>query len=1032
VQITEVNAYGPTGGYLNLPFGGLSYSGSGTSVTCDLYFNNWKVYGTNNAKWYVVWDSLSVYVNGSLMATLSGNNVTSDALGPSWVPIFSGIVQFTGNGQVNYSSSVFGGWRYQVAGTWYSAPVAGLPPIADAPLSGPGVYYSIPPVYGTFTAPFGLAAAGVVVTSSTYGTQMQVSNIAGTPIKTQSGTFVMIPNLPKSINRLNSDYGATFWRYAVPQVQASSTRTFSEIKVPVSAGWHASSSATTNVVSRAGTGSYEVGPTVSPIESQFLLPSYCLGQVSNYEQLIITVIDGVVVASNQEILNTDYAVSMDSVTGSESWSSGAYPVAPYMSHADIRCNYFNSCVCNPHWSIGYYTGPWNLEGAPTTWETYWGFIREQFMSAQGRRNHIVSCPLETSGYTPFLDTYFQSPTGYGMRWIGVSRWQTDTVSPLSSLTPDSSSSPNWSVVSGSCSLAFGGTVTVTPISSVCSFRLALESFDYSPFMYAQICQSILLNWPATNITTAQVYVVSSDGTTQTLLEVSPSDGFTTPAHTYNFPQVLDAKYAGSWGIDNGYGVVSDTGTDYAAGGMSASIMGSPTQAVGFEMELGRQGAYLLFVFTPTSTGTTFQIDYPQFNAATSKLLLQENGQLADVLYANGPAIRLGNHVWYNGSFNDPPSNSGLGYKGTVIDWLADKRGLFLGVTPTGGTPSLTTECTQLYDAFEGQSIGQVDDDSNYFLLPADPLHPNESVYKSALVNSWSEVPPMCGYPTFNRSAATWLPAASLCQSSWSWVQVPRRLTSAATRADLFAPDGVTMLTSLSSLTIDGWYVTESSPIITNTESPNFWIITVAAGNKKWAKVTPWHGWFSLLTVGAPAEVDLACDSNGIVYRCLSDGSQILLLRFNFADVNDMFTAFTPTSSAPTTCNNASIACGPTNKLLIVFDDGTTTWIIRSTNAGQTWSAPMSVAPGTWPEPAIDAISATQFVAISDGANYNCWRMTTSDASFSNVGTICAGSGAKVGLTVRQSVKRELIFEISIAGTVQRYISYNMGVNWNAS
>jgi hypothetical protein len=93
---------------------------------------------------------------------------------------------------------------------------------------------------------------------------------------------------------------------------------------------------------------------------------------------------------------------------------------------------------------------------------------------------------------------------------------------------------------------------------------------------------------------------------------------------------------------------------------------------------------------------------------------------------------------------------------------------------------------------------------------------------------------------------------------------------------------------------------------------------------------------------------------------------------------------------------------------------------------------MSVAPGTWPEPAIDAISATQFVAISDGANYNCWRMTTSDASFSNVGTICAGSGAKVGLTVRQSVKRELIFEISIAGTVQRYISYNMGVNWNAS
>jgi hypothetical protein len=849
VLVKEVNAYGPS--YLNLPFGGLSYSGSGTSCSCDLYFNNWKLYATHDAKWHVFWDSLDVYVNGSLANTFAGNEVVSDALGPSWVPIFAGMVQISGTGPGDGGSAIVsGGWQYKVGSSWYAPPIAGMPPEADAPTSGPGYYLTRPPTPGIFTAPFGLTSGGVVIGSSTYGNQLSISVASGNPSYNKSGTIVLIPNLGKSINRLNPDYGATFWRYAVPQVQGLSTRLFSEVKVPPSTGWNASSSASANVVSRAGAGSYEVSYAPSPIESQFSLPSYCIGSINYSELLVITEIDGVIIASNEEVLNTTYPKTMDSVTGAEDWSSGAYSVAPYMSHADIRCNYFNSCVCHPHWSIGYYTGPWDLESSSTTWEDYWGNIREQFMSAQGRRNHIASCPLETSGFIPFLDTYFQSPTGYGMRWIGVSRWQTDVVNPLGDLTPDSSSYPNWSVPDSSCTLAFGSTITVTPSSSVCSFRLALESFDYSPFMYAQICKYVYLNWPLTNISQVQVYVVSSDGSTQQLLAVNPTDTVTTVNHTYNFPQFTDSKYAGSWAIDNGYGVVSDTGTDFAAGGNSATIMSSPKTVVGFEMGFGRQGAYLLYVVTPTSSSSTFQVNYPKFIAATDKLLLQENGQIANVLYKNGPSIRMGNHIWYLGGWNDPPIVTGLGYKGTVIDWLADKRGLFLGATPLGGTPTLTTECTQLYDAYEGQSIAQVDDNSNYFLLPADTLNPNESTYRSALVNSWSEVPPMAGYPNFTRSQSTWLNTSALCQSSWSWAQVPRRLVSSATRADLYAPDSTTLLSTISSLYIEGWHITESSPIITNNESPNYWIITTVTGKIKWANVTPWHGWFSLLTKGA--------------------------------------------------------------------------------------------------------------------------------------------------------------------------------------
>lgn len=179
-------------------------------------------------------------------------------------------------------------------------------------------------------------------------------------------------------------------------------------------------------------------------------------------------------------------------------------------------------------------------------------------------------------------------------------------------------------------------------------------------------------------------------------------------------------------------------------------------------------------------------------------------------------------------------------------------------------------------------------------------------------------------------------------------------------------------------------------------------------------------------------IDNTHDDNAIVYRSQTDDITIKMTRYNFADVMDTFTVFTA-GGAIAHAKHISIACGSINDLWIVFDDNTTTWITRSTNAGNNWSTPVSIATGTWPKGAVDLASATEFCVIYDGTKYNCWRKTTSDAVFKNVGTIVTAPAGGGGLTIRPSVNPIAIFEITdVSGNVVRYISSNMGVNWTLS
>ena len=162
----------------------------------------------------------------------------------------------------------------------------------------------------------------------------------------------------------------------------------------------------------------------------------------------------------------------------------------------------------------------------------------------------------------------------------------------------------------------------------------------------------------------------------------------------------------------------------------------------------------------------------------------------------------------------------------------------------------------------------------------------------------------------------------------------------------------------------------------------------------------------------------------MIFSARCDTTKINLVRYNFADVDDTFTAFTGT------CSHPGISIAANGLLFIFFDDGTTTYLIESTNYGQKWSSPVSIATGTWPKPCVDPLPNAEFVAIYDGANYNCWRMLNGESVFTEVGMIVTAPAGQGGMTVRRSVLGELVFEVSNgSGAVLRLIGTNMGVNW---
>ena len=895
----------------NEPFGGYVSSGhTGTAGTIDCYLNDWKLYARYDSTWHVECSGIDIYVNGSLATSLAGFSLTSSALGPSWVPVFAGLCSITGGGTTT------GGWRWYANGGWHDLPIA-IPTVADAPTSGTGTDGSFHPI--PVTAPFGLAASDALVGTSTWGTQINAFPLpppSGGPdydIQGASGSIILIPNLPKSFPRMAPNHGADLYRFSVPRCYGSSTRGIER----TGPGYFklATFTNTTDIVPASAAVGEEVGDSAGTCEACLSLPTYSI--ITAWRNRTRESGGGTVF--DVETLTTQYPTYVDASAG-----------APYMQHADIRAQYFNSAVCNPHWHFFYTPGGWDVDGSPESWSAYWGVVRQQHLITSTKRNHIVASPLEYSAFTGWLDTY----VGPGFRWAGISRWQTKSTTPLADYTYDSGSSVLWSVDTGSLTFDATGPKS-TPGGSFAGnveFKLRLYSFADGPMQWPALADTITADWVAGNISACTVYLEGRNGERVKLTDVA---GVATRK-----PAGSPTKYCGSWVQDYGADGVVDQGADQDAGGDSTSVYGTATTCFAAQGLADYTAAYLVFVVTPTTASSPVQVKYPrlQYTLSAARAQYVESGQDQIIVHPSGPGVRFGDWVWYSGGWLSSPLVGPGTYKSTVIDILEFGRICLEGVAYDY---NFTTELTALYDSYEGNSVGQVDGSSLGFVLP----NSGETAWRLALVNTVAEVPPMCSFPRGVRDASDWSEsAASFAQAAYVWDQGKTVTVATNVAGHIFDPSDVQWTTSGSG--VSGWAVAEHTHALTESES-GFKAKNNATQRAK--DLRPWHGWFEVCAADQQRRNPTnAATWMGFYHRATvvdSGGIESRRVRYPVPKAGPTFDV-TVQVTTDATDKHPQVNYDPyRDRVTLVWGRGDDTYYSETYDEGKTWSTPVSMITG---------------------------------------------------------------------------------------
>jgi hypothetical protein len=911
------------------PFGGLTVTVPGSSSAevrvlltgVTLYS---KFFGS---LWRLVIDNVKVYCNGTLYIDQGSIDVTSEGTGPNYVPLLGvplslngscgagtaglpGTMPDTYDYESSMSATATGGWRFQdMGGVWIELPVA-LPAVG-APSAG--------------SCPFGLSLGGIVSAGATWNATVtsyarsrahrsyveeqsaSYDVYTGRPLtyigsgpsqclqpggsfgparrdvykvesesESKGGWVRLVPNLEKSIRRMQPGYRALWFRGPMPYARASRGRSCTD------AGVSSSASDAPELMPAQSQILSCVGDAAHPIEDTLGYASYAPCSVSasesfarSHPEVILTgpcvcPPDGYPPAEDESggyrcvlVWPAKPADVSQSESAGYSFPATVGPVASYQWHDNKTLRYLGHWA-NPHWHYFHWFPPntgategdpgdqeqWPVDGAPIV-NHYWKLIREQWLEQSSlpaperrkTRNSLIASALEDSGHTPFMDAF----CGENLRWLGISRFKVDAIAPPSSIALSAASAPAWTVTGGTPT--FGASIEVAPAGASVSLEYDLGRWTEAPYQFPHGCSHIEIDWASANVQALVVRFVGRDGGG---IMIASAPG------TYALPTGPARYRAGSWAIDNALGYTDDTGTDIGTGGISAATMADPERTAAFGLLTGRTGGKIRFDVVPIDPSQPVAIHYPEFvRPEEHPTVVWESAQCAALIHEDGPGTRWGNFYWFDPmlGFLDPPMTKGLGQRNTIIDWLCYRREYLQGVHALGGTPSLTTELTQLYDFYEGQSISVVDKFSLAFILPRSTT-PTDHTIRAALVNTIAEVPPLACFPYRERGGVNWLPLGDYGQEVWDWGQETRYIVSAGAQPlHLVDPDDT--VHTVVETAPDGWSITSHAVELENDETG--W--KLVRSGREHASVRPWHGWFAALGLDRGTPLDYSVSRN---------------------------------------------------------------------------------------------------------------------------------------------------------------------------
>jgi hypothetical protein len=358
-------------------------------------------------------------------------------------------------------------------------------------------------------------------------------------------------------------------------------------------------------------------------------------------------------------------------------------------------------------------------------------------------------------------------------------------------------------------------------------------------MYPLICDRIEI--PASGFTNVASFSVKLIGIDGSEVELCTASG------THVIPKGANVKYAGSWGIQNSPdpGTIDDLGVDATGDGISGAVMGDPLHCSAFSLLPARSYYRLRYDIVKTNAALTATVPHPIFkrNATTPKMYW-ESGHIQTLLWPNGSALRLGNWTFYDvglGLMNPPVVLANA--KTTIIDALCTIRLIFEARAHNDG---LTTELATIFDTYEGQSVGVVDEFSCAWINPAESDHSTVSSFQWSLINTMAETPPLTCFPnkSFVIGSASWAQTGDYKHEVLEWSQEPRYLIHPTNRMDQEDATGPALITVPATAPL-GWAITTHKVAVDNTETPSWDIVR---GSTKFADATPWHGWYGILDI----------------------------------------------------------------------------------------------------------------------------------------------------------------------------------------
>lgn len=802
-----------------------------------------------------------------------------------------------------------------------------------------GGHVSTTTVYGPYPSSGGDPCTGG--TSQGYADIYKVTN----QYKNQSGTVRLIPNLEKALVRIGTDFRLLTEYNDLPEVRSAGSRTNGEdsdwidsVVYPYIAedgyniitnavNWYETQvmSKPTYVCMSAGISQsnnvsyFTEGTTVFECPPPaFDVPDPCPGAISI----------GISCSFTSPTLTPVNEEETASFVFPSSVSSGG----DAQENNNNEARYLGTWP-NPHWHIGVKFFNWEINSTPIPYQFYWGVIREQFITgadreSASRRNSIVTNICENNAHTPWQFNYFR-----GRYFLGSSRFKILETELPTSKTLSSSDSGEWS--SSDTTLTSGASgITLSAFGATSDVRLKTGSWNYSPYLLPLFAKSITVSWSGTRINTVSIYGVGYDdeevllGTSQTTLPYLVCD---------------QVKYAGSWAIDNGVLLLSDVGTDLDAAGISSTIMADPITSLDFQLGQGTLYKEIKFLITYNGAGTTPVINWPTFNFNTSEpTLLIENSKIQTFLWGNYGVYRYGQWTFWDGtSFNYPPDNTGLSVPFSIIDGIGFDYVALKGTNGSTLETTIETDLATYYTAIEGQTIDDVDSFSNAIIMP---FIENDKTFRTALISSIAEVPPLACFPFKKRNAA-WQNEEDYSQVVYEWVQDKRLLIhnkSAPLKLYNESDDVIGSQTDI----IGNYAIWTYYPNLTGSEG--YWKIKDSDGNEL-AELYPWHG-FTALTPGKVDEFDdldvLHDKRTGEYYICyILDGDVYL----NVYNRSTTLSGYAYKTQITNSGNNSSccIVQHFSSMLMVAYiEDGSVCYYKQSTDFGKTFGDANILFTGT--------------------------------------------------------------------------------------